>query len=271
MNAMHHTLEKPNRRTMIAMAMSAAATLPATARSLAAIPAPAPGMKFMSLLVRKDGIDAETFRDEWLRVHAPLALGIPHLRGFVLSEIVPPHPEQGLGSIPALPQIAGISTSWWDSSETRDAARQTPEMKAWVAHGNKILDREKSLSITLGENVVSRPQTEGTVKRVGLMRRKAGTSHDDCMRYWMDIHVPMAADVPGLRGFIVSECVGPSAPADIDGIVETWWDSVADREQHLATPGGRAWNADGRLFLDIPGSRGIFAVDRTIIPAPTWA
>lgn len=255
-----------DRRTVVAA--FAALVAGAAARSAQAAAPLAVRMKFMSLLVPKAGIEPAEFRRQWLDVHARQALGIPNMDGFVLSEAVPPLPGEGMAAMPALPEIVGVSTSWWNDTATRDAARETPEMKAWVAHGNTILDRPRCLSLTLNEHVFVRPQITGTVKRIGLMRRKPGTTHEACIDWWLKVHVPMADAVPRLRGFVVSEVVGGSS--EIDGVVETWWDSLADREASLATPGGVAWNADGRLFLDIPASRGVFTRDRAIIPPPAW-
>lgn len=190
------------------------------------------------------------------------------MRGFVLSQVVSPRPSVPSAVFANLVEIAGVSTSWWDSADSRDAARSSSEMQAWVAHSNTILDRGRSLSLTLQEHMFVAPPRGGTVKRIGLMRRLAGTSHADCIRYWLDTHAPMHRRKPGLRGFVVSDCTGGGDAAGIDGMVETWWDSVDARATALATPAGRAWNADGRRFLDIPASSGVFVRDLWIIAAP---
>lgn len=226
------------------------------------------GIKVISLLVPRDGTDLATFRKEWLDVHAAAAAGIPNMRGFVLSELIADRPTKGMSSIPSLPHVVGMSESWWDSAESRDEARGSPQMKAWVAHGNTIIDRSRSLTFTLRDNVFRSPRPAGIVKRVGLMRRKEGTTREQCMQYWLTIHAPMHTAVPDLHGFVVSELVGPTAPTDFDGVVETWWESSESRRASLATAGGLTWNADGRLYLDFSQSRGFVTKEYVILPRP---
>jgi uncharacterized protein (TIGR02118 family) len=227
-----------------------------------------PGIKVMSLLVPRAEVTIEAFRHEWLDVHAAAATGIPNMRGFVLSEVIAERPMHGIASMPALSQIVGLSESWWESVAAREEARRSDAMRAWVAHGSSIIDRARSLTVTLRDHVFRTPGPGGLVKRVGLMRRSQGTTRADCIRYWLDVHAPMHEAVPNLHGFVVSEFVGEDGPPDIDGIVETWWESPEARRAALATPGGVAWNNDGRSYLDFAGSRGFITRERVLIPRP---
>src|SRR5579871_1620786 len=68
------------------------------------------------------------------------------------------------------------------------------------------------------------------IKSFGFLQRRPGMTHEQFVRHWHDVHVPMSHDVPGLRGYIVSTVVDQQTRADVpgfdmapfDGIAQTW-------------------------------------------------
>ncbi|MBT3536330.1 MAG: EthD family reductase [Rhodospirillaceae bacterium] len=94
------------------------------------------------------------------------------------------------------------------------------------------------------------------IKRISLLTRKAGLSHDEFVRHWLDIHGPLALKVPGIRRYVQSHIQGETTRADIpateleiDGIAELWYDSVEAMERSSATPEAQALYADGALII----------------------
>jgi len=94
------------------------------------------------------------------------------------------------------------------------------------------------------------------IKSISLLTRKAGLSHEEFVKHWLEVHAPLAHAVPGLRRYVQSHIVDertrpdiPSTDVDVDGIAETWYDDLAAMERTNATPEAKALHADGALFI----------------------
>ena len=88
--------------------------------------------------------------------------------------------------------------------------------------------------------------------------RRDHLSHDDFVRHWVDIHLPMSHQVPGLAGYAISHITGtmthPHAPLiqmprEIDGIAETWADSPQAQARMAASDQAQIRFADGAKFI----------------------
>ena len=109
------------------------------------------------------------------------------------------------------------------------------------------------------------------IKSVSLLTRKAGLTHEQFVRHWVDVHAPLAHAVPGLRRYVQSHIVQerrrPDIPAldvEIDGIAELWYDDHDSMAQALASAEAKALHADGALFI---GRIKTFTVEeRVIVP-----
>jgi uncharacterized protein (TIGR02118 family) len=101
------------------------------------------------------------------------------------------------------------------------------------------------------------------IKRVSLVRRKAGMGVEEFHRYWRDVHAPLALAVPGLRRYVQSqtllETYETAEPPAYDGIVETWWDSVEASEAARRTPERALVDADQSNFIG--ASAGLIATE----------
>jgi uncharacterized protein (TIGR02118 family) len=94
------------------------------------------------------------------------------------------------------------------------------------------------------------------IKSVSLLVRKPGMTHEQFMKHWVEIHAPLALQVPGLRRYVQSHIVEdrrrpdvPPLDVEIDGIAELWYDDRESLARALASPEGKALYADGALFI----------------------
>ena len=94
------------------------------------------------------------------------------------------------------------------------------------------------------------------IKSISLLTRKEGTTHEEFMRHWVEVHAPLAHAVPGLRRYVQSHIVAertrsdiPTTAVDVDGIAELWYDDRDAMERALASPQSKALHADGALFI----------------------
>ena len=99
------------------------------------------------------------------------------------------------------------------------------------------------------------------IKLMVCMRRQPGMSREQFLRYWRDVHGPMAVEraaLLGIRRYVqnvtaheeISQALTAArgTPQPYDGIDALYWDSIGAMLDHLSTPeGGRAAS---ELFLD---------------------
>jgi uncharacterized protein (TIGR02118 family) len=111
------------------------------------------------------------------------------------------------------------------------------------------------------------------IKSISLLTRKAGMTHAQFVKHWVEVHAPLALAVPGLRRYVQSHIVDertrpdiPTTDVDIDGIAELWYDDRDAMARAVATPQAKALFDDGALFI---GRIKTWTVEeKPIIPAP---
>jgi uncharacterized protein (TIGR02118 family) len=112
------------------------------------------------------------------------------------------------------------------------------------------------------------------IKSVSLLTRKAGMTHEQFVKHWVEVHAPLARSVPGLRRYVQSHIVEertrsdiPTTEVDVDGIAELWYDDRDVMARAHASPQAKALFADGALFI---GRIKIFTVEeKVIVPSPS--
>jgi uncharacterized protein (TIGR02118 family) len=112
------------------------------------------------------------------------------------------------------------------------------------------------------------------IKSISLLARRDNLSHDGFVRHWVDIHVPMSHQVPGLAGYAISHITDTMAhphaplirmPREIDGIAETWADSAEAQARTAASQEAQTWFADGAKFI---GHVKSFRTEETVFIPP---
>ena len=107
------------------------------------------------------------------------------------------------------------------------------------------------------------------VKSLSLLTRKAGLTHEQFIKHWVEVHAPLAHAVPGLRRYVQSHILEerrrpdiPATDVEVDGIAELWFENRATMEWALASPEMAALHADGALFI---GGNKTFVVEEKVI------
>ncbi len=106
----------------------------------------------------------------------------------------------------------------------------------------------------------------GIVKRVSIVRRREGLTHEQFADYWLGPHAELARGIPGARGYVINVAQEPEA-AGCDGFAEVWFDSEeAARTAFSEEPFASVIAADRPKFV---GDQTIFLVDEhAVIPPP---
>ena len=93
--------------------------------------------------------------------------------------------------------------------------------------------------------------TQTFTKRLGILRKKDGMSHQEFVDHWMNKHAPLCAVLPGLRRYSVNLVDRKRFPKfGYDGFSELWFDSEEALVAAFASPEGKT------LLADLPNFAG---------------
>jgi uncharacterized protein (TIGR02118 family) len=224
------------------------------------------------------------FRQYWAELHGPMFAKTPELRRYV-QHITLPEALDG----PPIPTHDGASMFWYDDLEALRNPPRSPRLSAVIREGDGVLfehyvksarygnpdtltlretvvadDRQlfdrspdwplhtKRVSVVANEHVIVDGQTSpDMVKVIYTAPRMPGLSLEDCFKHWLEVHAPLAAQVPGLRRYVQNHAL-PEAYAvrglTHDGFSELWFDDLASLRAAVTSPEWQALREDVGLF-----------------------
>ena len=63
------------------------------------------------------------------------------------------------------------------------------------------------------------------IKVIGTAYKRDDFTTEEFFDYWRDVHAPISAKAPGMRGYVVTEVIRKmQGPIDADGFVTQWFD-----------------------------------------------
>lgn len=215
-------------------------------------------LTLFTIHVRTDGISPETFRTRWHEDHAAAVQAAPEdappIRRHVQNHALPALYEGG-----AEPAFDGISELWFDDWQA---------VRAWLGHPYDedavapdeaaFLDRTRSRSFVTQPTVIDvQPPGEDAIKAVTVLNRKEDVSLAEFHRYWRQDHARIVESMDVWETYVnhyvqhhaINEA-DPSVSAPHDGVVEMWFDDLADRR--ALSDSEEYWNvgrADGETFI----------------------
>lgn len=94
------------------------------------------------------------------------------------------------------------------------------------------------------------------IKTLTFLVRKDDWTHDEFVKYWQEVHGPIARDVKQIRRYVQSEYIDevirkdvPEITLPVDGVAEVWYDSKESMLEARQSPQGKALLADGAKFV----------------------
>jgi uncharacterized protein (TIGR02118 family) len=87
------------------------------------------------------------------------------------------------------------------------------------------------------------------IRTVAILGRKSGMSFAEFDRYWLAVHAPLAARLPGVLRYVQRHLEGPSAEFGIDGFALIDYASTEAMEAAWASEAGQLALADVPNFL----------------------
>jgi uncharacterized protein (TIGR02118 family) len=86
-------------------------------------------------------------------------------------------------------------------------------------------------------------------KAMFLLTRRAGMTHEEFVRWWLDEHVPIASGLPNVRDVALNLVDEGYDEVGIDGVSELWFDSREEFDAAFASEVGAAMAADSRAHV----------------------
>jgi uncharacterized protein (TIGR02118 family) len=199
--------------------------------------------KLFVFLKRRPDLDDEQFWAHWLDVHAPLVIDRPVFRRLARRYVVN-RPIAG-AAIPelTLSDLDGAAEFWFDSLDDLLATVTDESSRALEADVANFADTARTIFL-VAEESVQFDRGFGAVKFMGLSRRAGSfATTADWVRYWVDVHGPLAHGIPDftryygryVHNYVVPDAL-PGPPSEYDGVVEEWLDSVDAFARCLAEP-----------------------------------
>ena len=76
------------------------------------------------------------------------------------------------------------------------------------------------------------------IKMIGTAYKRDDFTTEEFFRYWRDVHAPITAKAPGIRGYVVSEVISKfhGEQEGVDGFVELWWDDEEALKRAMDSP-----------------------------------
>jgi uncharacterized protein (TIGR02118 family) len=200
-------------------------------------------------ITRKPTLTDAAFHQYWLDTHGPIVRKIGELKRYVQLHRVP-FPGQNS-------PYDGAAEVWVeDEAAMASLARSPAYLDGALADEPNFIDMSRTEWLTTEDHVfIDGPPLPTLVKMVFALKRQPGFSHADGKRYWLDVHGPIVAAVPGLRRYVQSHTIDAAyryAEPRWDGVAQLWLDDVAAVERMLVDPAFRevAW-ADTVKFVNM--------------------
>jgi uncharacterized protein (TIGR02118 family) len=210
-------------------------------------------IKVIGFTSRPGAPDPDAPLAAFLEGDAPIAPPDAGPLGTVVNEIL----ERTRGDLEA----SAFVEQWW----TDEAAFETWAAAAGRTVGPGAAGDPYWLTV---EHVLRQPAIgSGELKILGSAYKLDSFTTDAFFAYWRDVHGPISARAPGLRGYVVSEVLRPlRGTLHADGFVEQWWPDAAVLDAANGSPEVAVAWADVANYAETTGT--FWLVREHVLRAP---
>lgn len=106
---------------------------------------PRPALKNFAFISRHNDMTVEEFLKEWLELHGPMALKVPHLDAFLPNEVIAILDNPEGCELMDTDYIEGMALACFGSVEQEADMVASPEAKEWFKHGGVNFGRVRGL------------------------------------------------------------------------------------------------------------------------------
>jgi hypothetical protein len=183
--------------------------------------------------------------------------------------------EAGPTELPLSP-FDGVYELWFDDVSQIEAVLSDPDCRESLDTQAAHVSEPGSTLVLVAEEAVQFDRGFGAVKFMGLSRRAATfASREEWIRYWVDVHGPLAHEIPEFTRYYgryvhnyVLPCAGATDGLDpqFDGVVEEYVESVDAFARCLSEPKYlEIVRPDEQRFVDFARSHMLLVRERPLV------
>jgi uncharacterized protein (TIGR02118 family) len=105
------------------------------------------------------------------------------------------------------------------------------------------------------------------MKVIAVIHKRPDMSRDEFVRYWREVHAPLAEGMEGVRRYVINptlEALAMGEPS-FDGVAELWFDDAAAARTAFASAAGRATTEDLVNFTQAEKAQVVIAEEIGIV------
>jgi uncharacterized protein (TIGR02118 family) len=105
------------------------------------------------------------------------------------------------------------------------------------------------------------------IKVIAVIHRRLDMKREEFVRYWREVHAPLAEGMEGVRRYVISptaEALAQGAPA-FDGVAELWFEDAAAARAAFGSAAGRATTEDLVNFTQAEKTQVVIAEEIAIV------
>jgi uncharacterized protein (TIGR02118 family) len=214
-------------------------------------------IKTLALLHKADAIGQDDFVALWSQ--AARARSTDDGIARCVRYVVLPPPASPPGSPPLAIAVDGAEEWWFADEASLDRFQNAPAQRTFLSQAVGAMTHVAFEEATIVDELPPGATGDGSLKRLVVLVRKSGFTHEAFTRHWVDVHAPLAKQVSGgARKYCqlyvtctLANPVGvPTHGIEIDGFSESWFDDAAHLGHSLEVPGGAALARDNRVYVE---------------------
>lgn len=211
----------------------------------------------MGILRKSTNLSVDEFRRHWAEVHGPIAAR--HITGLLRyhQNHIVDSVQRGIEYQRTSHEVDGFSQLWFESTESMQQSIN-PEVLEILDEDEKQFIGQLSL-ITVKPNIIV-PVTSGKslIKRMSILKRRPDIDSQTFKQEWADVHAEYVKKLPGIQGYIQNHIIDSSikrkssvelVDAQIDGIVEMWFEDIETLEQAFQSEAGEKCMEHAKTFI----------------------
>ena len=106
------------------------------------------------------------------------------------------------------------------------------------------------------------------IKLLAVLHKRVDMSREEFVRYWREVHAPMASGMEGVRRYAINPTLEAFAMGEppFDGLAELWFDDAAAARAAFASPVGVATTQDVAKFAQPGRTQIVIAEEIAVVP-----
>lgn len=106
------------------------------------------------------------------------------------------------------------------------------------------------------------------IKVIAVLYKRPDVSRQEFVRYWREVHAPMAQRMEGIRRYVIDPTLEAFAMGEppFDGVAELWFDDAAAARAAFASAVGVATTQDVAKFAQPAKTQIAIAEEIAIVP-----